>query len=240
MAVNDYPPSRRPTWRLVAEELLAAGAAGLLYPFGILGDKRRTPRQREQRTVVLVHGFLANRSTLMPLAAYLRMQGMGQQLFFNYASTAGVEAAARALRDFLRRRVRGGRIDLVCHSMGGVVSRVYIQQLGGARRVDACVTLCTPHRGTYNSYWVPSRVGRDLRPDSPLMARLHETRQQAEQVRFLSIAAGADNIVIPRVYAAHNEEVCIPDVGHLGILFSPRVFRLVHDHLNQSAEASRT
>jgi hypothetical protein len=48
--------------------------------------------------------------------------------------------------------------------LGGLVARVYLQQLGGARRVDHCITLATPHQGTYNSYWVASRVGRDLRP----------------------------------------------------------------------------
>jgi pimeloyl-ACP methyl ester carboxylesterase len=215
--------------------LLAVGAASLLFPFGLRASPRSTPRKPAQRTVVLVHGYLANRSTLLPAAGYLRWRGFRQILAFNYRSSEGVERGAIALRDYLRRHVRGGRIDLVCHSLGGLVARVYVQELGGARRVDHCITLATPHYGTYNSYWVASRVGRELRPDSPLLARLGASRHKAERVRFLSVVAGSDNLVLPRVFAAHEEEVRIPDLGHMGLLFSPRALRVVADRLLEAA-----
>ncbi len=229
--IQDYRVSERPAWHLIAQEALGVAAAALLFPFGIRRSNRRTPRQPDQRTVVLVHGYLANRSTLFPVAAYLRVRGVKQVLSFNYSSNAGIEQAARALRDYLRRHVRGGRIDLVCHSLGGLVARVYIQELGGARRVDRCVTLGTPHRGTYNSYWLNSRVGSELRPDSRLLSRLHGSRAKAEGVRFISLVAGSDNLVIPRVFASHEREIYIPDLGHVSMLFSPRVLRTVADYL---------
>lgn len=209
----------------------------MLFPFGLTTARRRTPRRPAQRTIVLIHGYLANRSTLLPLAGYLRWRGFRQVLSFDYRSGEGVERGAIALRDFLRRRVRGGRIDLVCHSLDGLVARVYLQQLGGARRVDRCITLATPHQGTYNSYWVPSRVGRDLRPDSALLTRLEAWRERAGSVRFLSVVAGSDNLVVPRVFAAHEEVVRIPELGHVGLLFSPRVLRIVADRLAGTATA---
>jgi pimeloyl-ACP methyl ester carboxylesterase len=229
--IRDYPASRQPTWRLIALEAAAFAAAGLLMPFGITHPTRRTPRARDQRTVVLVHGYLANRSTLFPLAAALRLRGVKQILQFNYDSRAGVERGALALREFLRRHVRGGRIDLVGHSLGGLVARVYVQQLGGSRRVDRCVTLATPHRGTYNAYWLWSRVGGELRPDSPLLARLRDSASTASRVRFLSVIAGSDNLVIPRVFAGHEEEIVIEDLGHVSMLFSPTLLRRVADWL---------
>lgn len=229
--IRDYPESTQSTWRLVAQEAAAFVAAGLLMPFGIRKSQRRTPRRRDQRTVVLVHGYLANRSTLFPLAAYLRLRGVKQILTFNYESAAGVERAARALREYLRRHVRGGRIDLVCHSLGGLVARVYIQELGGARRVDRCITLGTPHRGTYNSYWLWSRVGGELRPDSRLLVRLRASRSGASGVRFVSLIAGSDNLVVPRVFAKHERKVVVRDVGHVSMLFSPTVLALVERHL---------
>jgi pimeloyl-ACP methyl ester carboxylesterase len=229
--IRDLPSSREPTWRLIAQEAAAFAAAGLLMPFGIRSSRSRTPRARDQRSVVLLHGYLANRSTLFPLAAYLRLRGVKQILHFDYDSRAGVERAARELREFLRRHVRGGRIDLVGHSLGGLVARVYVEALGGARRVDRCVTLGTPHRGTYNSYWLWSRVGGELRPDSPLLARLAGSAPAVRGVRFLSLIAGSDNLVIPRVFAGHGQEVVIQDVGHVSMLFAPSVFRLVGDCL---------
>jgi triacylglycerol lipase len=229
--IQDYRVSERPTWHLIAQEALCVTAAAALFPFGIKRSRRRTPRMPDQRTVVLIHGYLANRSTLFPVAAYLRFRGVKQILSFNYSSSAGIEQAALSLRGYLRRHVRGGRIDLVCHSLGGLVARVYIQELGGARRVDRCVTLGTPHRGTYNSYWLNSRVGRELRPDSPLLSRLHDSGASARGVRFLSLIAGSDSLVVPRVFASYEREIRVPDLGHVSMLFSPRVLRLVGDYL---------
>lgn len=228
---EDFPTSRQPVWRLALQETLAFAASGLLMPFGASSSQWRSPRRREQRTVVLIHGYLSNRSAMFPLAGYLRLRGFDQVLTFNYRSSAGVERAARELREFLRRQVRGGRIDLVCHSLGGLVARAYVQELGGARRVDRCITLGTPHSGTYNSYWLTSRVGSELRPDSLLLARLRRSRAAAARVRFTSIVAGADNLVIPRVFAKHERVVHVPDLGHVAMLFSPTVLSHVADAL---------
>jgi pimeloyl-ACP methyl ester carboxylesterase len=229
--IQDFPVSQEPARRIVGRELLAVAATSLLHPFGLWRSHKRTARRAGQRTVVLVHGYLGNRSALWPLAAYLRMRGIQQILAYEYAGSGGIEQAALGLRLFLQERVRGGRIDLVCHSLGGVVARVYLQQLGGARRVDRCITLGTPHRGTYNAYWVSSRIGRELRPDSPLLARLEATRAGAAGVRLASIVAGSDNIVIPRVFAGGEDVVHVDGVGHLGLLFSPTAFRAVADRL---------
>jgi hypothetical protein len=54
-------------------------------------------------------------------------------------------------------------------------------------------------------------------------------------VRFASIVAGADNLVIPRVFARHERVVHVPDLGHLGMLFSPRVLSLVAEALRRPA-----
>jgi triacylglycerol lipase len=230
--IHDLPHSERPARELVARELAAVVGAGLLFPFGLPRPRTRpTARRAEQRTIVLVHGYLANRTTLWPLKAYLKLHGIGPVMSFEYASTEGIERSARALKEFCRRRVRGGRIDLVCHSLGGVVARCWLQELGGARRVDRCITLSSPHRGTYGAYWVVGRVGRELRPDSTILSRLEGSRAAASRVQFTSIVAGSDNIVFPRIFASHEELVHMPDIGHVGMLFSPRVLRAVADRL---------
>ncbi len=230
--VQDFPPSTKPALPIVGREVLSLLASGLLYPFGLRAARARTARRRQQRTVVLVHGWLGNRSAFLPLRAWLRTHGVKQVLAYDYASGAGIEQAAIGLRRFLREHVRGGRIDLVCHSLGGLVARVYLQELGGARRVDRCITLGTPHRGTYNAYWVASRIGDELRPGSPLLTRLEASRARATSVRFTSIAAGSDNIVLPRVFAGADDDCLrIEDTGHLGLLFSRQVFAAVTQRL---------
>jgi len=233
-AISDYAPSTDRPGKLIAKEILAGISTVLLFPFGIRRQSRRTPRLADQRTIVFVHGYLSNPSCFLPLSLYLRSRGFDPPLSFSYSGSIGVEQAALKLREFLRRQVRGGRVDLVCHSLGGLVARVYLQELGGTRRVDSCVTLGTPHRGTYNAYWLWSRVGRELRPDSGVLARLSRSQNKAASVRFLSVVAGSDNIVVPRIFAQGADETFfVPEVGHLGLLYSPRVYRKIGDYLTR-------
>ncbi len=227
----DYPSSEGPAGRLVAREFLALAAATLLHPFGWIRSKHRTPREAGQRTIVLIHGYLANASCFTALRAYLRLMGHTAILSFEYRPGDSVEAAAIGLKCFLKRHVRGGRIDLVCHSLGGLVARSYLSDLGGARRVDRCIMLGTPLRGTYNAYWLGGRAGRDLRPGSRLLKRLRHLSVAARRVQFTSIVAASDNIVIPRVFAATRDTVVVPGLGHTGLLFSYRVFRVIAERL---------
>ncbi len=50
-------------------------------------------------------------------------------------------------------------------------------------------------------------------------------------MRFLSLVAGSDNLVVPRVFANHERVICVPDLGHISMLFSPRVLGMVADYL---------
>jgi pimeloyl-ACP methyl ester carboxylesterase len=45
----------------------------------------------------------------------------------------------------------GARVIFICHSMGGLVARWYIQREGGAEVTAKLITLGTPHRGALNS-----------------------------------------------------------------------------------------
>ena len=228
----DFPPSDRHPAAVVITEVVATVVSLLLYPFGIRNHKKRTPRKSTQRTIVFVHGYLGNPSSFLPLSIYLKARGHKSILYYKYPSDVGIEQAAIGLRSYLKKNVRGGRVDLVCHSLGGLVAKVYLQELGGRRRVDSCVTLGTPHSGTYNAYWLWSRVGQELRPDSKLLARIAAGEAKSSNVRNLSIVAGSDNIVIPRVFAKGTQNVVhIPHVGHMGMLFTPAVFKSVGDFL---------
>ena len=37
--------------------------------------------------------------------------------------------------------------------------------------------------------------------------------------------------MLPRVFATHQREVHVPDLGHVAMLFSPEVFRIVGSEL---------
>jgi triacylglycerol esterase/lipase EstA (alpha/beta hydrolase family) len=206
-------------------EGLSLLAHGLLVPFGLRRDRHSPERKRDLRTLVFVHGLAVNRSGFMPLQAFLRSRGHRRQLALNYRSTGSIEAIALRLKRDLDANVRGGRIDLITHSMGGLVARFYLQQLGGARRVDRLITLGTPHLGTHAANFVPSALVRQLLPDSPFIRHLNAL-PPPQGLQVSSIVAGRDLLVQPIEAAScpFGETIRFADLGHVELLFRPRVF----------------
>jgi pimeloyl-ACP methyl ester carboxylesterase len=213
--------------RAILRESLAFLAHGALLPFGARRPAT-TPRRREQRTVVFLHGLAASGGGLRPLRGWLALHGHRQQLAFDYRSRGSLESIALRLRRELEAHVRGGRIDLVAHSMGGLVARFYLQELGGARRVDRLITLATPHRGTHAANFIPSALVRQLLPDGPFIRHLNAL-PAPPGLRVTSIVAGRDLLVQPA------DSACCPfgeirrfdDLGHVELLFRPRVYAAV-------------
>ncbi len=236
MEISSQKKSNPQPWSNILLKEMAAGVSmGLLYPFGYLRF-RSTPKifHKEQRTVIFIHGYMANPSCFYPLVCYLMAHGISQNiLFFKYNSSVGIERAAIELRSFITRSLGGGRIDLVCHSLGGIIAQVFLQMLGGSRKVDRFITIGSPHEGTYNAYWVPSRIGKELRPGSVLLGRLKKTAEATSQVTTVAITGEYDNIVLPRSSAHTGNHFCIKETGHLGLLLSPQAMKLILNTLSQ-------
>ena len=226
--------------RAILREGLSFLAHGLLYPLALRSHRPAPARRRDLRTVVFVHGLAANRSGFLPLQTWLRLRGHSRQLAVDYRSTGSLEALALRLKREIDAHVQGGRVDLVAHSMGGLVARFYLQRLGGARRVDRLVTLGTPHRGTHAANFVPSALVRQLLPESRFIRELNAL-PAPKGVHVTSIVAGRDLLVQPTSAARcpFGDEIRLAEVGHLELLFRPRVFAEVSALLAVSSPRSR-
>ncbi len=235
---SDY--DRGEVRRTILREGLSYLAHGLLVPFGVREDRHAPERRRDLRTLVFVHGLAANRAGFLPLQAFLRSRGHGRQLAINYRSAGSIEALALQLKRELDAKVRGGRIDLVAHSMGGLVARFYLQQLGGARRVDRLITLGTPHQGTHAANFVPSALVRQLLPDSPFIRHLNELPPPGA-LQVSSIVAGRDILVQPTEAAScpFGETIRFDELGHVELLFRPRVFSEIRSILRYAPRPER-
>jgi len=80
--------------------------------------------------------------------------------------TAGIERRAKQLKVWILENCkipRGKKIILVTHSMGGLDARYMLSRLNMASKVDALITVCTPHRGTPYADWCIKHLGRRLR-----------------------------------------------------------------------------
>jgi triacylglycerol esterase/lipase EstA (alpha/beta hydrolase family) len=206
-------------------EVSSVAVQGLLYPFGVKDRELEAVGPGRSRPVILIHGWGANRSCLYPLRWYLRSVGFDRVFGFNFGSSRSIEEIADLLKEFV------DEIRKCCDS--------------GKQTVDLvarCITIATPHYGTYSSYWTPTALGRQMRPESEFMARLNQPDQRAPGVRFTSLWADLDLMVLPRENAIYKEGEDIPvtGIGHAGILLHPKTMRQVSDRLRSGQDIPST
>jgi pimeloyl-ACP methyl ester carboxylesterase len=163
--------------------------------------------------------------------------GFGSVAGVNYPPLGGdaLSKARRLAREVDRVLTRTGasRVDLVAHSLGGIVARLYVRELGGARHVRRLVTLGTPHQGTRVAALAPDPLARSLQPGSRLLRDLGRDDPVPALVSVTSIFSTFDAKILPArsaVYAgALNVEV--DGIGHDAMLFSPKIAVLVSEAL---------
>jgi triacylglycerol lipase len=226
----------------------------LRYPLGVTNARIRptetgdgAPVDRIHATpVVLVHGYFHNRSGFVVLSRELRRRGFRWIHGMNYNPIGGsvpdlAERFGRYVDDI--RRVSGSsRVHLVGHSLGGVIARWYLEQLGGHKHVDTCVTIGAPHHGTYAAYLGPGQAAKDMRPGSDVIQTLEGSLRK--RTTYVNLYSDLDLLIVPPSSAVlpdrpnvHNH--LIEDIGHTSLLLSDELVDQVCGHLEKVERKAR-
>jgi len=186
-------------------------------------------RQRGPRPIIVVHGYAMNRANFLPLAYRLARAGLGPIVGFEYWTLGRVAAGARQLAWFVEevQSITGSpQVDVIGHSMGGVVGRYYVQMLGGDGAVANLVTVGSPHAGTDVSEFGIGHPMRELLIGSTLVQRL-AFAPAPRDTRVTMIFSHADALVPARSQEAFDipraERIVYDDLGHVALLGSRRV-----------------
>lgn len=117
------------------------------------------------------------------------------------------------------------RFVLVGFSMGGLVSRYYLQELGGAKRCDGFFTISSPHHGTNVANLCWGEGARQMRRDSPWLANLAATENRLGKMPIVSYRTPADLVILPSESSEWDraENISIPCPLHPLMTFSPMV-----------------
>ncbi len=162
----------------------------------------------------------------------------------NSARLASTVAAVKA-------RTGATKVDIVSHSMGGLVSRYYVKNLGGAANVDSLIMLGTPNYGTNLANIAEfltfgSCVGitscEQMARGSGFLNDLNAGDDTIGSVRYTSIATKVDLVVTPysTSFLANDgnianvavQDQCFARVpGHLGLILDGAVADGVKDAL---------
>ncbi len=187
--------------------------------------------------VVMVHGFLCNRAVFWWMRRRLRSAGF-KKLF-----CVGVDPLFHHMwrcEDTLRRELEqigsaapGARIVLVGHSMGGVLCRSLMAKQDLSVSVEHLISIGSPHHGTRLARMIGGGETGPTSPWSKWLQRLNEKIGEREPVKHTVVLSVQDQIVVPQESPAlpGAEVIRVEGVGHLGMLFSERVIRVVVDRL---------
>ena len=219
--------------KIALEEWAMSIAVSAARPAGFLplpGARTKGPRP-----IIVLHGYAMNRANFLPLAFRLRRAGLGPIVGFEYWTLGRTAAAARQLGWFVEHvqaMTGAAQVDIVGHSMGGVVARYYVALLGGDGIVRSLVTIGSPHAGTDVSKVGIGHPTRELALGSRLVSRLAAAPPPRE-TKLVTILSHADALVPaalqPELPGA--ERIVYDDLGHVAMLGSRRVAQTIISRL---------
>ena len=150
--------------------------------------------------VVLVHGIWNTAGIFSVLQRYLESAGWKVYALSMTPNNgdAPLSVLAEQVAAFVEDRLGPSQpFDLVGFSMGGLVSRYYLQRLGGLARVQRFVSVSTPHQGTALALF-SQRIGvGQMRPGSPFLKSLNQDIHTLETIRFFSFWTPFDLLILP-------------------------------------------
>jgi triacylglycerol lipase len=206
------------TSRLVA---VALAAACLIAPGAA---QAREP-------IVFVHGWSSSGSTWNTMASRFRADGWttAQTVQWSYNTSQSNATTAQQLStlvDQVRASTGSAKVDLVSHSMGGLSTRYYVKNLGGAAKVDDFVSLAGPNHGTSTAYFCFQTSCTQMRPGSSFLSALNSGDETPGAVSYGTWWSPCDEVINPDTStilsgAANTQTACL---SHSGVKDSATVY----------------
>lgn len=192
----------------------------------------------QRPAVLLVHGYFCNAEVWQPLLASGVLRGCNVATVELQPVFAPIDRYADIVRDGIERLLAASgaaRAVLVCHSMGGLAARAYLQRHGDAR-VARVITLATPHQGTVFGRLGLGANARQMATGSRFLAQLAAAESAALRAKFVCIATADDNLIVPRsspLLPGAAQRV-IEGVGHLALIEDPRAWRILREEIDSA------
>ena len=236
------------TWSLIAANL---------YPLGLLQhirsnnngtsslNKSNTQMAKPSsplhtRPVLLVHGIAHNASAFIRMKTKMQKRGWLHVFTMNYST---INKKLIEMVDELSWQVdkvlevtKAPQIDIVAHSLGGIVSRYYMSSNLGKGKVKNLVTLGAPHKGTYLSPLLRTlalnkNLSKDLYTNSSFLKDMQQ-KTLPKNSTITSIYSKydwtvwpQDNCFVEGSPSSVFKNIKVDFVSHISLLYNSRVFQ---------------
>ncbi len=186
--------------------------------------------------VVLVHGFLDTIAVFDPLTEYLTRHGWPVYRI-NLVPNHGyekLETLAGQLATYIEKNFEPGQsIDLIGFSMGGLVTRYYLQRLGGIDRVQRYINISAPNHGTLTAYSLPLAGVRQMCPDSEFIADLDRDRHDLDKIKTTILWTPFDLMIVPARSSCLGvgKEIILPVLFHAWMVSDSQALATIKEAL---------
>ena len=230
---------------------VTGGADGLSYLRHLVrGNRIRRGATFEEVTpeappVLIIHGFLGTRGSMYMLERRLVQDGF-VCVSFNLGTfnVRDIRRSAFLIHRKIERilaQTPSQRIDIIGHSMGGLIGLYYVKKLGGHTRVRRLIMMGTPVRGTWAALAGVVTLGLWSTSSWQLLPRSRFLDELAKGpmppgVEVHTIAAARDWVVpLATTRLAGANAVTVP-LGHSSLVVSEEVYRRVVNALRPRYE----
>lgn len=191
-----------------------------------------------QDPIVFVHGWASSASVWNVMIDRFEDAGYSSDRLHAFSYNIGqsnAETAREVVDEVNQVKAATGaaKVDIVSHSMGGLSSRYYLRNLGGAASVDDWVSIGGPNHGTLTAFaCAPVQVScQQMLPGSSFLRELNSGDETPGSTNYGTFWSPCDEIIIPSTStildgATNVRTGCI---GHLSLLVAPSVFERVRD-----------
>lgn len=266
-----YESANRPEARLPAPRplplafvLTFAGAfasALLCALLRTLNPLLRTPKDRDaaldgKLPVVFVHGLYDKSSAWLYLSRKCAAQGRRVRCFGYASRGATPQSVTRAFDSFMNAldaEFGGARPVLAGHSLGGLIIRNWLRELGNRERISGVITFGTPHGGSACAHLAPGMLAASITPQADFIRELAaagsgpgaESDTAAEAGVFypppVALASPTDGAVLPVSSLLPPKGWTFRATGpfgHYAMLFAPSVWRMFCEELERMDRAA--
>jgi pimeloyl-ACP methyl ester carboxylesterase len=255
--VRDVAADRRPSWlkrwaleaprrwlgkRSTINQDVVGGADGLSYLRHLVrGNRIRRGVAFDELTpeappVLIIHGFLGTRGSMFLLERRLVEDGFVVVSFnLGTLNVRDIRRSAFLIHRKIERilaQTPSQRIDIIGHSMGGLIGLYYVKKLGGHARTRKLIMMGTPVRGTWAALMGVVTLGLWSTSSWQLLPRSRFLDELAQGpmppgVEVHTIAAARDWVVpLTTTKVAGASATTVP-LGHSSLVVSEEVYRRV-------------
>lgn len=189
----------------------------------------------EHPPLVMIHGLAGSAGNFAGMRLWLALHRARPVHVFDYREYNDIFPAADAFSTWLDDVLRlypETPVEILAHSMGGLLTRLALLDKQRAARIGQVLTLGTPHHGTNLARWGGANYVRQLRMDSPVFQKLRAEETSPLPYALTSIWTKRDVMVLPPEQSIFDTTAAYPmhDTTHLGWLVHPR---FMEDAFNQ-------